>query len=323
MPKRPFPVDATLTAIAIGYRNPAQAMIAPRVLPPVPVLQETFKWTEYPIAEAFTLPNTSVGRKGQVPQMEFSGTEQSASVADYGMDAPIPNSDVQAAAAARAEGRSAIDPEKLATEQLTGLIELDREVRVAAVVQDTNSYSADKKVTLVGNAQLSDFVNSDPVGVISTGFEGTLIYRPNTCVMGRVVWNVIRRHPKLINAVKGGLTDQGLITKQQFADLFEIDMERLLIGEGYVNTAQKGQAVSLARVWGKHIELLYIDPSKGAAEDAKITYGFTAVLEGRVAGSIDDPDIGLQGGRRTRVGERVKELVCAKDVGYQIRNAVA
>jgi len=321
--KRPFPVDPTLTAIAIGYRNPAQAMIAPRVLPPVPVTQETFKWTEYPIAEAFTLPNTAVGRKGQVPQMEFNGTEKADSVADYGMDAPIPNSDVQAAAAARAEGRSTLDPEKLATEQLTGLIELDREVRVATVVQDTNNYAADKKVTLAGTAQLSDFVNSDPVGVISTGFESTLIYRPNTVVMGRAVWNVIRRHKKLINAVKGGLTEEGLITKQQFADLFEIDMERLLIGEGYVNTANKGQAVNLSRVWGKHIELLYIDPSKGSAQDPKITYGFTAVLEGRVAGSIDDPDIGLQGGRRTRVGERVKELVCAKDVGYQIRNAVA
>lgn len=323
MTKRPFPVDPSLTAIAIGYRNPAQAMIAKKVLPPLPVLQENFKWTEYPLSEAFTLPDTRVGRKGQVPQLEFSGEEKAASVADYGLDAPIPNSDVQAAAQARAEGRSTIDPEKLATEQLTGLIELDREVRVAAVVQDANSYAADKKVTLAGNSQLSDFANSDPIAVITTGFEGTLIYRPNTVVMGRAVWTVIRRHPKLINAVKGGQAEDGLITKQQFADLFEFDVERFLIGESYVNTAKKGQDVALSRVWGKHIELLYVDPSKGQADDAKITYGFTAELGGRVAGSIDDPDIGLQGGRRTRVGERVKELICAKDVGYQIRNAVA
>lgn len=321
--KRPFPVDPSLTAITIGYRNPATALIATKVLPPVPVLQEVFKWTEFPIAEAFTLPETRVGRKGQVQQVEFTGDEKSASVADYGLDAPIPNSDVQAAAQARAEGRSTIDPEKLAAEGLTNLIMLDREVRVAAVVQDTNNYAADKKVTLAGTAQFSDYDDSDPIGVISAGFEGTLIFRPNTVALGRPVWNVLRRHPKLIKAVKGGLTEDGLITKQQFADLFEFDVERFLIGEAYLNTAKKGQAVNLQRVWGKHIELLYIDPSKQQADDSTITYGFTAELGGRVAGSIDDPDIGLQGGRRTRVGERVKELVAAKDVGYQIRNAVA
>ena len=34
-------------------------------------------------------------------------------------------------------------------------------------------------------------------------------------------------------------------------------------------------------------------------------------------------DVGLQGGVRIRTGERVKELVIAKDVGYFIQNAVA
>jgi hypothetical protein len=319
---RPFPVDPILTAIAIGYRNPAHALIADRVLPRVEVLQETFKWTEFPIAEAFSYPETQVGRRGQVNTVEFTGTEESASVDDHGLDSDIPYSDIQAAEAARAAGLSKIDPKKLASEGLTNLITLAREVRAAAVVQDANNYAADKKVTLVGNQQFNDDA-SDPIGVIETGMSATLVYRPNTIAMGRVVWDVVKRHPKIVNAVKGNLTDEGIITKQQFADLFEIDVERLLIGESYVNTNKKGQAVNLQRVWGKSIELLYVDPAKAQANDATITFGFTAQFGQRLAGSWEDRKIGLQGGEWVRVGERVKELVCAKDVGYRIGAAVA
>lgn len=320
---RPFNVDATLTAISIAYRNPANKLIGKKVLPPLQVMQETFKYTVYPLGEAFTLPDTLVGRKGRPPVLEFSGDEGTDSVADYGMDSEIPYSDIQAAAAARAENRSTYDPEKTAAEQLTNLIELDRERRVAAVVQNAANYAAGRKVTLAGTDQFSDFANSDPVGVIEAGMEGTLVFRPNTICMGRPVWSSLKRHPQLIKAVKGGLSDEGFITRAQFAELFEIDPERFLVGEAWLNSAAKGQDVSLQHVWGKSIQLLYIDGAKGSADDATITWGFTAELGGRIAGAGEDKHIGLQGGKFIRVGERVKEKVVAKDVGYQISAAVA
>ena len=323
MVTRPFVVSPTLTAIAIAYRNPAAALIADRALPRVPVSQETFKYTTYPIAEAFTLSETQVGRRGQPNKLEFTGTELTAATDDHALDADIPYTDIDAASRARAEGLNAIDPEMLAAEQLAHQILLAREVRVAAVVQDANNYSADKKVTLAGTDQLSDYENSDPYGVIDTGMSATLIYRPNTISMGRAVWDVIKRHPRLIKAVKGGLTEDGAITRQQFADLFEIALDRLLIGEGWVNTAKKGQAVSLSRVWGKSIQLNYIDPSKGTTNDPVITWGYTAQLGGRIGGSWDDPKIGAKGGKWVRVGEQLKELCVAKDVGYRIAAAVA
>lgn len=319
---RPFPIDPTLTAIAIGYRNPAHTLIAKRALPPLPVLQESFKWSEYPLAEGFTVPDTKVGRKSRPNQVEFTVTEKDASVEDYGLDDPIPYSDIQAAARARAEKRSTFDPRASAVEGLTNIIELDREVRVAATVQDANNFAADKKIALVGTDKFSDAANSDPYGVIDDGFNKTLVYRPNTIVMGHSVWTVLKRHPRLIKAVKGGLTEDGAITRQQFADLFEIKPENLLIGEALLNTAKKGQNPVLSRVWGNSIELLYLDPSKRTSNDATITWGFTAELGTRVSGSIEDKDIGLQGGERVRVGERVKELVVAKDVGYLIQNPI-
>lgn len=319
---RPFPVNPTLTAIAIGYRNPAGTLIYNRVLPSVPVLSEQFKWTEFPLAQGFTVPDLEVGRKSRPAQVEFTAEERDSSIKDYGLDDAIPQSDIDAAARARAARQSNVDPRNMAVEGLTNLVELGREVRAAAVVQDPNNYDAARKIVLAGTDRFSDFANSDPYAVIDEGMDKTLVYRPNHIVMGQPVWSKIKRHPKLIKAVKGGLTEDGAITKAQFADLFEIPLENLLIGMAQVNLARKGQSVNLSRVWGNSVSLLYLDPSKKQADGSVISWGFTAELGGRISGSIQDPDIGLNGGERVRVGERVRELVAAKSVGYLIQNAV-
>ncbi len=316
-PKRPFVVDPVLTAIAIGYSNPAHTLIADQVLPRMTVGQETFKWTEYPLAEAFTVPDTRVGRRGQVNQVEFNGEERESSVEDFGLDTPVPYTDIRAAAAARAQKRSTYDPEQHSTMTMTKLVELDREIRVANKIHNANAYAADRKVQLSGTSQFNDYTNSDPIGVLDTAIHGTLIHRANTLVMGFPVWSVIKRHPMLINAVKGGLTTEGMITRQQLADLLEI--KEVLVGEAFYNTSKPGQAVTMARAWGKHVSALFIDKSAGPDE---ITFGFTAQFGEKIAGRIEDEDIGLEGGFRIRSGERVKELIVAQDVGYFVEDAV-
>ena len=321
---RPFPTDATLTAIAIAYRNPDANLIHTRALPALPVLDEEFKWQEYPLGQAFTVPDLEVGRRGRVNRIEFQAEERTSSTRDYGQDSEIPYSDIERARRARVEKRSTYDPRAAATSLLTDLLNLGREVRCADVVQDPANYSAGRKIAIANaNDKFSKYDTSDPFGVISEGFDKTLIYRPNHIVMGQPVWSKVKRHPKLIKAVKGGLTEDGAITKAQFAELFEIPADNFLVGEAQVNLARRGQNPSLARVWGKNIALLYLNRAKQAGTDGVITWGFTAELGTRLSGSIEDKDIGLEGGERVRVGEKVRETVCAKDVGYLIQDAVA
>lgn len=322
-PNRPFPVDPVLTAIAVGFRNPAAFRIADQVLPRQSVGAEKFKWTEYPIAEAFNTPDARVGRLGRVQQLTFSGTEKTGEVEDFGFDAPVPYSDIEAAAKAREQGLSAINPETHAVEMVTDTLENCREARVANLVHAPSTYAADKRVTLAGTSQFSDYTNSDPIGAIKTGMEATLVYPPNTVVMGRAVWSKLSSHPKLVNAVKGNVTNAGIITREQFVELFSGEgITQLLVGDAMVNTARPGQAPTLARAWGKHIAMLHLNPM-ASIESGGITFGMTADYGGRISGRIEDKDIGLQGGVRIRTGERVKELIIAKDVGYFIQNAVA
>ena len=321
-PKRPFNVDPVLTAIAIGYRNPEVSRIADEVLPRVPVPAEKFKWTEYPLAEGFNVPDARVGRLGRVQQLEFTGEEKTDAVEDYGLDAPVPYSDIEAADDARAAGLSGFDPEGHAVEMLSETIANIREVRVAQTVHNAANYAAGRKLTLSGTDQFSDYANSDPIGVIKTGMESTLVLPPNTLVMGRTVWSKLSSHPKIVNAVKGNLTEEGIVSRQQFLELFSGEgITRLLIGDAYYNAARPGQPVNLQRAWGNHIAMLHIN--KMASTQGGLTWGMTADYGGPIAGRIEDEDVGLQGGVRIRRGERVKELIVAKDVGYFIQDAVA
>lgn len=323
MVNRPFVVDPVLTAITVGYSNPSSFRIADQVMPRSQVSAERFSWTEFPISESFNVPDARVGRRGRVQQLEFGGTQRTAEVEDYGLDSPIPNSDVTAAAAAREQGRSSFDPEGHAVMKLTDTLANIREVRVANLVHSPTSYDPARRVTLSGTSQFSDYTNSDPISVLKTGMSGTLIMPPNTLAMGRDVWAKLSSHPKIVNAVKGNVTNAGIVTRQQFVELFSGEgITQLLIGDAWVNTAKPGQSATLGRAWGKHIAMLHINPM-AAVEGGDMTWGLTAEYGDRVAGRIEDPHVGLHGGFIVRVGERVKELVVAKDLGYLIQNAVA
>jgi hypothetical protein len=135
------------------------------------------------------------------------------------------------------------------------------------------------------------------------------------------VWTILRQHPKVVQAILGNTNNAGVVNLQQVADLLEI--ENLLVGKGWSNSAKRGQTPTMARLWGKFAALLYIDPNANSAQGA-MTFGITGQWGTRIAGTIEnDPSIGMRGGTRVRVGEAVKELVLASDAGYLFSAAVA
>lgn len=305
----PFPVDPELIAISLAYRNPR--LIADLVLPRVTVSRQAFRYIRYPKGLFFTLPDTRVGRTGQPNQVEMSGEEVTAHTENFGLDDPIPQDDIDNAP----PGKNLVGE---STEWLSSLIALDRELRVANMVFSASQYAAANKVALSGTSQFSDPDDSDPIGVINTGLDACVM-RPNVMVIGRPAWSVLSRHPKIVSAVNKNAGENGVARRQDVADLFEL--EEILIGEAFVNNARKGQPVSLQRAWGKHLSLIYRD--KHAQPDKGLTFGLTAQWGQRVAGQMPDPNVGLRGGTKVRVGESVREIILANDVGYFIENAVA
>lgn len=309
MATTPFPVDPALTAITVAYTN--KRYIADEVLPRVRVARQEFKYWLYPIEETFALPDTKVGRRSAPNEIDLTATETTAATSDYGLDDPIPQPDIDQAPPGR-------DPRDRATVTLSDYIALDREKRTADLVFDAAQYGAGNKVTLSGTSQWSDFANSDPVGVILAGLDACLV-RPNVMTVGREVWTKLSTHPKIVKAINGNDGDSGIVRRQAVAALLEL--EDILVGEAWLNTARKGQAASLGRVWGKHCLLSYRD--RNADTRSGLTFGYTGEWGSRISGQMPDSKIGLRGGVRVRVGESVKELIVAARAAYFIQNAVA
>ena len=305
----PFPVNPTLSAIALMYKNPDIALIADAVLPRTPTSRKS-KYLKYDLAQGYTAPDTKVGRKSAPNQIDFTATEVTFEVDNYALDDLVPNEDI-------VSDNQGVDPLGTATTYLTNLMNLSREIRVANMVFNTTNYSTSQTTTLAGTSQWSD-TNSDPVKTISDMLDNAII-RPNICVLGQKTWTALRRHPKLVQSVKNTAQNSGIINRAEFAELFEI--QELLVGAGFVNTAKRGQAQSMSRVWGNHAAFIYRD--RAAGPQAGVTFGFTAQFEKRFAGNIPEPKIGISGGQLVRVGERLKEVICAPELGVFFQNAVA
>jgi len=320
-----FVIDAGLTAIVQNYSNPDVTLIADDVMPRVDVGGELYKYDVFNVADNFTVPDTTIGRRGAPNQVEFGASQKTASVVDRGLDAPVPVRDIQTAEAQRSAGNSTYDPEARAVETVSNLVKLDREVRVAATVQNAANYDTDKVIALSGSDQWSDPA-SDPLGVITDGCDSTFIARPNIGVATRRVLTALSRHPVIVESIRGTGATRGMVRREEIAELFELD--EILVGDSYVNTARPGRAVDMKRTWGNSFALLYRNRA-AQAQGGMPTWGFTAEWhaaggsDAMIAGRIPDPNGGgLLGSVTMRAGEFVEEHVQAKASGYLIQNVI-
>lgn len=310
-PNRPIPVDPELTAIAI--KAPVPGMIADQVLPEFPVSAETFKWNEFPHAQGVTVPDTKVGRRSQTQRVEFSAVEKDGSTEDHGLEDSVPISDTPGAGSG-----SQIDPEAMAAEMTSQLVTIAREARVASVVFAAANYLA-PQITAYAGDEGWYHDSSDPLEDIEAA-KDAMIVEPNTLTLGLDSYRALRRHPKLIKAARAAnATGEGRLSMDELRELFEI--ETILVGKAHLNVAKPGQDPSIRRVWGSHASLTFTE--RVVKNSRAYTYGATARLGGKVAFKTFDANCGLQGGNIIRVGERVRELVMAKQAGWLFQNAGA
>lgn len=319
MATAPFVIIPSLAAIAIGY--PQGKLIADQALPRVSVMTQAFRMLKYDQGDQFRSVDTTVGRRSAPNVIEWSSSELTALCVDQGLDVPVPNADILAWEQATAAGPgfvSQANPVARNTKLLTQTVLNRREVRAANLLFGAGSYAGSNVLPLSGTSQWSDYTNSDPLKAILTAMDSMLV-RPNIGVLGRQTATGLRSHPKMVKAYFGTAGDTGIVPLAFLRDLLELD--DLLVGDGYVNTALPGLPPVNTRVWGKHAAFYYRDMQ--ADTQGGVTFGFTAQWGDRIAGTIIDPDIGLRGGERVRVGESVVELITANDLGYLFQNAVA
>lgn len=307
MATEPFTLDPVLTAIAIGYRNDAYS--ADILCPRSQVADQKFRYAAYPAHESYQPVESRVGRLSQPNTVTVSGQEQASFTEDYGLDGPIPNLDLE-------RDSDAHDIKGRTVERIAEALALNREQRVAALYADEANYAAGLTLTLSGKDKLSDPA-CDPLAVLLDSLDKPLM-RPNTLVMGQDVWTKVRRHAKLVKAVRND-SGEGAISTQNLSELLEI--QRVVIGRSRVNAVRPGKPARLERVWGNNIALVYLDPSASFAAGG-ITFALTAQWGERIAGEYDVPSVGMRGAVVVRAGESLREIALAPHAGFLIQGVL-
>jgi len=306
--QRPYPNDPRLSGLTLAFRN--RELIADQVMPRTQVARTTFKWNEWDFAEGLTLPVTLVGRKGRPTEVEFTAIERPGFTEDHALDDVIPNDDI-----ADVPAGSSLDPLGRATEGLTNLIALGRELRVASKVRDTANFNHS---TTVATGDQWQQAAADPSGQILDAINIPLV-RPNIGVTSLAVLNALRKNISIVSAITGNTSGKGIVSSVQVAQYFELD--EILTGAAWVNIAKPGQVPQYTRVWGNDFALL----RRGnivQTQGSEPSWGITAEFGERVAKQIPEEKTGMRGATRVRVGESVGEIVQSKEAGFLFKAVI-
>lgn len=302
-------VDPVLTDVSIGYKN--DAYIADLLFPTLPVAKQSGKHFVYDKGRFRSNDNK---RGSGAPSKEVTlnlTTGNPYFCEDHSLKQFVTDEDADNAL-------PPMDPYQDATENVTEMHMVAREIELATMLTDTAQMT--QNATLSGTGQWSDYSNSDPIADVRTGkqtIHSSIHVDPNVLVLGKQVYDKLIDHPAIVERVK--YSQLGVITPELLARVF--DVERVLIAAAGKNTAKEGQSDSMSYIWGKNAVLGFINPRLG---QKIITLGLTYQWKTRKVERLRGTNEEDRKGTYVRVGDHYydQNLVSAS-AGYLLKNAVA
>jgi hypothetical protein len=327
MARTPFPtLSIPLSGVAVNYAgiNMAQrGYIADRVAPRRRITSQQFHWFSSKIDEAFTVEDTQIDRLGQVNEILQGWTRQDDSTRDFALSQPVPRTDEMEASV---QGIP-FNLRASAARNVTNRVQLGREIRVATLVNSAGSYltgyTADKTA-----ARWSDFANSDPVADVRDA-QSKMLVRPNVGVTSRRVADILERHPKVAAALGGSLQSGQYNDLARVARLF--NLREIIVGDTLYQTSKPGQSLTTGNIWADNFAMHYQDgvaadgtTSLSSADDQSPAFLATFQLGDWIANEelVEPGQMGILGGVRVMVGERLRERQIAPYAGFLFQNVV-
>lgn len=316
MPRTAYPRDEALTAVVIGYQSQDQLMIADAVMPRTsPLKSLKYTYTYYAPGQFTYVPNTDVGRRTKVNEVEFKGEKRHGEAQEHALSHPIVPADYDGV-----ENPEAIKADAAAA--LSELILLDRERRVAGIVLNPANYGANA-IALSSSTKLDD-QDADIVAMILTAIENCRV-KPNIAVMGGDEWNSLKRHPSVLAYIvratgNDNVKAKGIATKQEVADLFSL--KEIIVGESVVSDSSDEDA-PFKSAWAGGIAFHYRSTAALTGMSAgmanRMTWGFTAHIA-KYSNQYTDDSQGTRGVDMIRVVDHCDEVVVANECGILLHD---
>lgn len=288
--------DSVLSGISVMYSN--DEYIADQVLPVIPVKKESDLYYKY--TRNWRIPDAERAPGAEAAEVEWNVSTDTYQCIEYALKGFVSDRD-------KDNYDKPLDADIDETENVTGLIQLIREKRVADVVFASGNYTNTSALT--GGNQWDDYAGSDPIGDVRTAratVHAESGKSPNTMIVGKQVHDELLDHPDVLERIK--YTQKGKVTADLLASLFEID--NYIVGRALYDSSQDGGTESLGYIWGKYVSLIYVEPSPGLK---KVSYGYQ--MESRGFRTKKWRKEGREG-NFVECGEIRDEHIVSEDCGY-------
>lgn len=261
-------VDPVLTTVAQGYQN--SEMIASALFPTVPVNLRAGNIIAFG-KESFTLYQSQRAPGENTKRVRFGHAGVPYALVDYSLEGMVPVEIEQ-----EAMNGPGIDLGVRAINEVQAIMALRHEKAAADIARTAASYAGSNKATLSGTDQWSDYsATSDPIDDIEaakSAVRAATGKRPNTIVLGALVMDKLKHHPKIVDRMK--YTGRDVATAELLASLFGV--QRVVVGDAiYSNDA----GTAFTDVWGKDVIVAYTNMAS-AQSGGLPSYGYTYQLSG-------------------------------------------
>lgn len=254
-------VDAVLSNLSVAFMQNQAHFVADQVFPIVEVSKQSDRYYVYD--RGYFNRDTMEER---APGTESAGTVYSLDntptyyCREWAIHQDVPDQVV-------ANADSVVQPLQDATQVVTMKALIRREKAWMDAYFKTGVWTTD--LTGVASGPTSgEFLqwndaSSDPIVTIRGAATGVLEltgFKPNTLVLGKRTYDALLDNDAIIDRIKYGQTAgaAAAVNLNLLAQLFEVD--RVLVGQGIVNTAKEGSANSHSFIAGKGALLTYVPP---------------------------------------------------------------
>ena len=304
-------VDKLLTNASSAYIP--KDFVCEQVLPSIQVAQYSGllgKWG----TSHLRIENAVKGGRGKYRRVESQARSSTTFlVQGHGLSGMVTKEDY-------ANVEQPFDAERDEVIGLTTMLFLEKEKLLADTLTSTSILT--QNTTLSGTTQFSDYNNSDPLAKFSTArvaINDGCGVQPNLAIVPWKVWDKVRYHPQLLDALGFKYDRPGGLKEAELASIMGV--EKVLIPNAYYESAKEGQTSSLASVWGKHI-VFAVAPSK--AEVMQVSLGYMIRMVGGQPRKVYRQSLFNPPGATELLCEDEYDMLVSKvEAGYLMKDVIA
>ena len=271
-------VSVPLTNISIAYMQSADAYIADKVFPMVPVEKQSDLYWKYNKAE---WRRTDVERRA--PSTESPGVGWHVTTDSYFAGVYAIHKDIDDQLRANADSNFSLDRDS--TNFITNQLLLKRDLDWNAKYFKTGVWNRDRVGVAAAPTGLQfkqwDQAGSTPIEDVTSEiitFRQNTGYAPNVMVIGAFVLQALRNHAEILDRIK--YTERGIVTEDLIASLFGV--KKLLVTYAtstttpeFQNPATTESNATYAFIGGGKAALLAYSPASPSLMEPAAGYIFT------------------------------------------------